>query len=92
MFDAMSLTSARGVTLPLRQVFVAPFGMPSGTGECAIPRLLHAANRTGIRPVGLAEAWWGPPVGKRVHGQLQPPCERKCLPILGHLLCGLEPT
>ena len=88
MFDGMVLTSARGERRPLREVFVGT-GIPSGTAECAAPKLLNAANTAGLRPLALAEAWWGPSQNNREHGSLQAPCG-KCLPILGHLLCGLE--
>jgi tRNA pseudouridine32 synthase/23S rRNA pseudouridine746 synthase len=88
MFDGMALTSARGERRGLRQVFVGG-GIPSGTAECAAPKLLNAANVAGLRPLALAEAWWGPSQNGRNHGDLQAPCT-KCLPILGHLLCGTE--
>ncbi|MEW5853495.1 MAG: hypothetical protein AB2A00_32260 [Myxococcota bacterium] len=89
MFDVVVMTSARGERRPLREVFVGA-GMPSGTGQCAVPKLLHAANLAGIRPVAIAEAWWGPTVNGRTHGEVQAPCERKCQPILGYLLCGAD--
>ncbi len=89
MFDSVVLCNGRGEALPLRQVFVGG-GMPSGTGECAVPRLLNEANRKGIRPLAVGEAWWGAPQNGRVHGDIQHPCARKCEPILGHLLCGWE--
>lgn len=87
MFDAAALTNARGERRPLREVFVGQ-GIPGGTAGCAIPKLLEAANVARLRPVALAEAWWGPTLNGRHHGDVQPPCERKCKPILGHLLCG----
>lgn len=86
MHDAVSLTSAAQTTLPLREVFVG-VGIPSGTADCGLPKLLHAANARGLHVVGSAEAWWGPDLGERRHGALQAPCEGKCQPILGHLLC-----
>ena len=87
-FDHLALTSARGERRPVRAVFSGR-SIAGGTGDCAIPRLLEAANRAGVRPIALGEAWWGGPIGGRRHGACQPPCERKCLPVLGHLLCGL---
>lgn len=66
-------------------------GVPTGTGECCAPKLLHEAALRGIRPTGGAEVWCGPPPpsGGRARGSLYPPCEEKCAPILGHLLCGM---
>jgi tRNA pseudouridine32 synthase/23S rRNA pseudouridine746 synthase len=89
MFDAAALTSARGERRPLREVFVGQ-GIPGGTAGCAGPKLLEAANVARLRPLALAEAWWGPTLNGRHHGDVQPPCERKCKPILGHLLCGRD--
>jgi tRNA pseudouridine32 synthase/23S rRNA pseudouridine746 synthase len=88
MFDVTLLTSARGETRRLRDVFVGG-GIASGTGECAAPKLLHAANTRGLTPVAMAEAWWGPTTAVRRMGEISAPCTRKCVPILGHLLCGV---
>ena len=90
MFEAATVTNARGERRPLREIFVGD-RIAGGTTDCCVPKLLEAANVRGWRPVALAEAWWGPSIGGRRHGDLQPPCERKCLPILGHLLCGITP-
>ncbi len=87
MFAAAALTNARGERRPLQQVFVGE-GLPGGTAGCAVPKLLEAANVARLRPIALAEAWWGPTLNGRHHGDVQPPCDRKCKPILGHLLCG----
>lgn len=87
MFAAAALTNARGERRPLQEVFVGQ-GIPGGTASCAVPKLLEAANVARLRPLALAEAWWGPTLNGRHHGDVQPPCERKCKPILGHLLCG----
>lgn len=90
MHDAVRLTSSAGVTIPLRDTFVGS-GIPSGTADCGLPKLLHAAHEARLRVVGAAEAWWGPDLGERRHGALQAPCEGKCQPILGHLLCAARP-
>lgn len=87
MFDAATLCSMAGIHRPLREVFVGR-GIPSGSTECAVPKLLHHANRERLRPLALAEAWWGQPLQERRHGDLQTPCAAKCQPILGYLLCG----
>lgn len=57
---------------------------PGGTGECAAPRLLQQAYKLGLRPVALAEFWYGrsPKNFRRVHGQFYPSCIEKCSPIL----------
>lgn len=88
-FDGAMVTSAAGEKLPLRSLFAgAP--LAGGTTDCVIPKLLEAANTARIRPVALAEAWWGPTLNGRKHGDVQYPCERRCQPLLGHLLCGVN--
>lgn len=89
MHDAVRLTSRGGVTLPLREVFVGA-GMPSGTADCGLPKVLQQANRLGADVVAVTEAWWGPDLGDRRHGVHQAPCTTRCLPILGHLLCPVR--
>lgn len=87
LFDFAAVTSARGERLPLRSIFVGD-RIAGGTTDCTVPKLLEAANVAGLRPVAVAEAWWGPTLNGRRHGEAQAPCARKCQPILGHLLCG----
>jgi tRNA pseudouridine32 synthase/23S rRNA pseudouridine746 synthase len=36
-------------------------GFPAGTGDCCAPKLLHEAALRGLKPVGLAEFWFGAP-------------------------------
>jgi tRNA pseudouridine32 synthase / 23S rRNA pseudouridine746 synthase len=65
---------------------------PAGAGECAAPKLLQYAFLNGLRPVALAEFWWGTPPATelRQQGQFYPACRGKCLPILGHMLAGMD--
>lgn len=65
---------------------------PSGSGECCAPKLLQYAYRQGLRPVCMAEFWYGQsPVGEvRHHGHYYPACRSKCLPILTFMLQGLD--
>ena len=92
MHAAHGLLNFRGEFLPVRDFFPAG-AVPTGTGECCAPKLLQEAALRGIRPTGLTEFWWGPgPTGiaatQRTQGTFYPSCEEKCLPILGHMLCG----
>jgi len=61
---------------------------PSGAGECAAPKLLQYAWTHGMRPVTMAEFWWGksPSSEVRKHGYFYPACTGKCKPILVHML------
>ncbi len=65
---------------------------PAGAGDCAAPKLLQYAHLKGLRPVAMAEFWWGasPPDGVRHHGRFYPACRGKCRPILSFMLEGME--
>ena len=65
---------------------------PAGAGECAAPKLLQYAFLNQLKPIGLAEFWWGksPNSEIRKHGHFYPACKGKCEPILAHMLDGIE--
>lgn len=65
---------------------------PAGAGECAAPKLLQTAYLEGLKPIALAEFWWGesPIMEIKKHKQFYPACRRKCKPILGHMMEGLN--
>lgn len=65
---------------------------PAGAGECAAPKLLQYAYLHHLKPVAMAEFWWGdsPKTEIRHHGYFYPACKGKCEPILKHMLQGLE--
>ena len=86
------LPNPRGEELPMAEAYLGAGNMPTGTGDCCAPKLLAAACRLGLRPLGLSEFYWGREnrSGTRHHGRFSPPCEEKCLPILGFMLCGLD--
>lgn len=69
----------------------APGQPPPGAGDCAAPRLLAHARDRGLRPIALAEFWWGPPPpeGGRQWGVFYPACRGRCGPLLPLLLRGL---
>jgi tRNA pseudouridine32 synthase / 23S rRNA pseudouridine746 synthase len=95
LHDSYVFSNARGDRRRLTELF-APTVPPSGAGDCAAPKLLAHAYAGGLRPIALAERWWGPPPlsGGRIAGRFYPPCRGKCAPILTHLLDGLarEPS
>ncbi|MFK7935206.1 MAG: RluA family pseudouridine synthase [Saprospiraceae bacterium] len=72
-----------------KTVYVKP---PAGAGECAAPKLLQYAFKHDLRPVAMAEFWWGqsPKSAIRKHGQFYPACRGKCEPILAHMLAGID--
>ena len=65
---------------------------PAGSGDCCAPKLLQYAYKHGLEPVCMAEFWWGdsPKQEIRHHLHYYPACRSKCLPILTHMLCGLD--
>ena len=65
---------------------------PSGSGECAAPKLLNYSFKNDLKPIAMAEFWWGesPKSEIRKHGNYYPACQGKCKPILGHMLKGIE--
>lgn len=88
--DSYHFANARGETRSLRSLF-EPAEPPGGAGDCAAPKLLAQAYRMGLRPLALAEFWWGAPAstGDRRAGVFYAACRGKCLPILTHMLEGL---
>ncbi|MFK5879244.1 MAG: RluA family pseudouridine synthase [Flavobacteriaceae bacterium] len=64
----------------------------AGAGECAAPKLLQYAFENQLKPIAIAEFWWGIPPKSQVrkHGNYYPACRGKCEPILGHMLKGIE--
>jgi len=61
---------------------------PAATGDCAAPKLLHFAFKHGLRPIALAEFWWGNTAKhqERVHKGFYPACTSKCKPVLEYML------
>ncbi|NQY34140.1 MAG: RluA family pseudouridine synthase [Alteromonadaceae bacterium] len=65
---------------------------PAGSGECAAPKLLHYAFKWQMKPLALAEFWWGEPPKSEIrqHKNFYAACQGKCQPILGHMLEGIS--
>ena len=65
---------------------------PGGTGDCCAPKLLQYAFSHGLKPICMAEFWWGPSPKSEIrhHGQFYPACRGKCKPILTWMLQGLD--
>jgi len=86
------LPNARGQRVTLEALFPSE-PPPGGAGDCAAPKLLGLALQQGLRPLALAEFWWGAPAltGGRSAGGFYPACERKCGRVLPFMLEGLGP-
>ena len=64
---------------------------PTGSGECCAPKLFSEAFRLGLRPISMAEFYYGPEnkSATKHHKEFYHPCDEKCAFILPHIL-GLE--
>jgi tRNA pseudouridine32 synthase/23S rRNA pseudouridine746 synthase len=91
LHDTYEVRNARGERRPLRALY-APGEPPSGAADCAAPKLLAHAFAHGLRPLALAEFWWGtpPPSGGRASGAFYAACRDKCAPLLPFMLEGLR--
>ncbi|MEG3988644.1 pseudouridine synthase [Microcoleus sp. S28C3] len=63
--------------------------IPTGTGDCCAPKLLHCAAANNLKPLAMAEFWWGPPSGDKIQGEFYGACGDRCQPLMGFLLSGL---
>ena len=90
LFAAYAFLNGAGESKSLGDIF--DNNPPAGAGECAAPKLLHYAFQHDLKPVCMAEFWWGqsPKSEIRKHKQYYPSCKSKCEPILlGHMLTGI---
>ena len=94
IFEQFRLRNARGEEQDIYSIFTqtAHRNPPAGTGECAAPKLLQYAYLNNLKPLAMAEFWWGDsPKGEiRRHGHYYPACRHKCEPILNFMLQGLQ--
>jgi tRNA pseudouridine32 synthase/23S rRNA pseudouridine746 synthase len=94
LFEQYQFLNQAGETRSLSDIFADTVlkQPPAGAGECAAPKLLQYAFANNLRPVALAEFWWGqsPSSAVRKHGNFYPACRGKCEPILGHMLAGMK--
>lgn len=101
LFEQYVVHNGRGQQTTIWRIFTAPeeeglVGLtrqapPGGTGDCAAPKLLQFAYLHQLRPLALAEWWWGPsPLTEvRTQGIFYPACRGKCGPLLSYMLQGL---
>jgi tRNA pseudouridine32 synthase/23S rRNA pseudouridine746 synthase len=94
IFDQYHFLNRAGDLRSLRKIFAdASYkNPPAGAGECAAPKLLQYAFQNNMKPLAMAEFWWGmsPKSDYWKHGHFYPPCQEKCAPILAHMLAGIE--
>ena len=94
LFSAYRMQNAKGEERDLIDIFreYTHAMPPAGAGDCCAPKLLQYAYLHHLRPVCMAEFWWGesPASEIRHHLHYYPACRSKCLPILTHMLKGLD--
>ena len=102
LFHQYQLMNARGETKDLVDIWQGYYSReelrrkfplpPGGTGDCCAPKLLQYAYQQNLKPVCMAEFWWGRSTKEelRQHLNYYPACRGKCKPILTWMLQGLE--
>ena len=95
LFDQFLMVNQQGERSTLTDIFshTSQHVPPAGSGECCAPKLLQYAFLHGLKPLQIAEFWYGrsPRMEVRHHGQYYPACRGKCKPILEWML-NLSPT
>lgn len=94
LFSQYQFLNAHNEIKDLNAIFAAlpEHTPPSGAGDCAAPKLLQYAYKQNLKPIAMAEFWWGaaPKSAIRQHKNYYPSCYSKCQPILNHMLEGLN--
>lgn len=93
IFDHYAFLNISGKSKSLRTIFEEEDykNPPVGAGECAGPKMLQYAFQNNLKPLAIAEFWWGqsPKSETWVHQKFYPCCKEKCFPILKHMLQDL---
>ncbi|NEN23745.1 RNA pseudouridine synthase [Cryomorpha ignava] len=91
LFDKYRFLNRAGESKRLTEIIQADGLPPSGAGDCAAPKLLQYAFANTLKPIALAEFWWGasPKTTIRHHKKYYPACNSKCKPILNFMLKGM---
>lgn len=102
LFHQYQLLNARGEVKDLVDIWQEYYNRPKllqkyplppgGTGDCCAPKLLQYAYQQGLKPLCMAEFWWGATTKTelRHHLNYYPACRGKCKPILTWMLQGLD--
>jgi len=89
LFTKYSFLNQYGELKNLLELFTR--NPPAAAGECAAPKLLQYAFQQQLKPIAMAEFWWGqsPKSDVKAHRAFYPACTNKCKPILKHMLKGI---
>lgn len=83
LFSQYKLLNYKGEEKTVLEIFY-PQLPPAATGDCCAPKLLQYAYAHGMKPLHMAEFWWGesPKQEIRHHLHFYPPCKGRCIPLL----------
>ena len=90
LFENYIFLNSHGESKSILDIFKASShgNPPSAAGECAAPKLLEFAFKHKLKPIAIAEFWWGNSSKneERQHKTFYPACKDKCRPILEYML------
>lgn len=90
LFENYRFLNVSGLEKNLIEIFSAATqgNPPSAAGECAAPKLLQYALQHNLKPIAIAEFWWGNSIRykDKKHKAFYPACKDKCRPILEYML------
>lgn len=94
LFEQFRMLNARGEVKDLYTIFEQTVQKvpPAGAGECALPKLLQYAYLHQLKPLAMAEFWWGdsPKNEIRHHGYYYPSCKENVNLFCSTCWQGLE--
>lgn len=87
LFSQYILTNYKGEKKSVLDIFEGGLP-PAATGDCCAPKLLNYAFTHNLKPLYIAEFWWGesPKQEVRHHLHYYPACRGRCLPLLSWML------
>ena len=90
LFESYDFLNVKGEQKNVLQIFEQSTRdhPPAAAGDCAAPKLLQYAFANSLKPIAIAEFWWGIPSKdeEREHLEFYPSCTKKCRPILEYML------
>ena len=90
LFNQYHFLNQEGTTKSLCAIFKDHIGKPppSASGECAAPKLFQFAFKHQMKPLAIAEFWWGKSSKSQERNHLNhyPACQQRCKPILTYML------
>ncbi len=87
MHEAYSVMNFLGNSSSLQQLMPQ---LPTGTGDCCAPKLLHYAAINKWKPLAIAEFWWGESTQDKIPEEFYGACVERCQPLMGFLLSGIN--